>query len=203
MKVSLATRVEAIALRRLILVGILVVLAMLGLFLTNISVSEATWYWSAMFPAFGLISLWHELTKPRREGSHLPRMIVRQVLHWLGPIIAVRIMFLELARGQMDADSVALVTLLLLATTSFLAGVNFEPGFIWIGGLLAFLTVAGTEFEAYLWGISGVAMIALALAIISAILLRRHRKAKRSPYSVSDIRPQEAVLSTSANDPSL
>jgi len=175
--VSLANRVEELALHRLVLVGILVLLAMLGLFLTNISVSNARWYWSAMFPAFGLISICHELTKPRIEGSHLLQML-RQVLHWLGPIVAVRIVFLELARGQMDADSVALVTLLLLATTTFLAGVNFEPGFLWIGGLLAFLTVAGTEFEAYLWGISGVAMTAVALAIISAIFLRRHRRAK-------------------------
>jgi len=131
-----------------------------------------------MFPAFGLISICHELTKWRTERSHLLQMILRQVLHWLGPIVAVRIAFLELARGQMDADSVALVTLLLLATTTFLAGVNFERGFVWIGGLLALLTVAGTEFEAYLWGISAIAMIALALAIFSVILLRRHRRAK-------------------------
>jgi len=200
--VSLANRVEAMALRRLILVGILVVLAMLGLFLTNISVSNARWYWSAMFPAFGLISICYEVTKPRVEGSHLPQMMLRQVLHWLGPIVAVRIVFLELVRGQMDANSVALVTLLLLATTSFLAGVNFERGFIWIGGLLAILTVAGTEFEAYLWGISAVAILAIGLAIISAILLRRHRRAKTLPHRVGEIRSQEAVLSTSANDTS-
>jgi hypothetical protein len=174
--VSLANRIEATALRRLVLVGILVVLSMLGLFLTNVSVYWARWYWSAMFPAFGLISIWHELTKHTLEGSLLPQKVLRQILHWLGPIVAARIMFLELARGQMDADSVALVTLLLLAVTSYLAGVNFEHCFIWIGILLALLTVVGTEIEAYVWLIFVVAAIALALAIISATLLRRHHR---------------------------
>jgi hypothetical protein len=129
-----------------------------------------------MFPAFGLISIWHELTKTTLRGSLLLQVILRQVLHWLGPMVAVRIMFLELARGQMDADSVALVTLLLLAVTSYLAGVNFEHGFIWIGILLALLTVAGTEIEAYIWVIFVVTAIALALAIISATLLWRHNR---------------------------
>jgi|SRR6516225_3787009 hypothetical protein len=174
-KVLLANRIEAKLLRRLVLVGTLLLLSMLGMFLTNISVNWARWYWSAMFPAFGAASIWHELAKPRVEGPPLHEILLRQALHWLGPIVAVRIMFLELARGQMDADSVALVTLLLLAVTSYLAGVNFERGFIWIGICLALITVTGTEIEAYLWAIVVAAVIALALAVTSAILLRRHR----------------------------
>jgi hypothetical protein len=129
-----------------------------------------------MFPAFGAVSIWHELAKTRVEGPPLHEILLRQGLHWLGPIVAVRIMFLELARGQMDADSVALVTVLLLAVTSYLAGVNFERGFIWLGITLALITVAGTEIEAYLWAIVLVAIIALALAVTSATLLRRHRR---------------------------
>jgi hypothetical protein len=179
-KLSLADRIEATVLRRLVLVGTLVVLAMIGLFLTNVSIHRARWYWSAMFPAFGLISIWHELTKTTLEGSLLRQTMLRQILHWLGPIIAVRIMFLELARGQMDADSVALVTLLLLAVTSYLAGVNFERSFIWIGLVLALITVTGTEIEAYLWAIVTVAVIALALVLTSATLLRRRSSIRKN-----------------------
>ena len=51
-------------LRRLLIVGVLCVLVMIGLFLTNVSRLHARYYWSAMFPIFGIVSLWHELVGP-------------------------------------------------------------------------------------------------------------------------------------------
>jgi hypothetical protein len=75
----------------------------------------------------------------------------------------------------MDADSVALVTLLLLAVTSYLAGVNFERSFIWIGFLLAIVCVIGAEIEAFLWLILALGIVGLALALTSAILLQRRK----------------------------
>ncbi len=101
-------------LRRLLIVGALCLLAMIGMFLTNVNHLEARFYWSAMFPIFGLVSLWHELVGPSRHEGPVWKRILIQALHWLGPIVAVRIIFLQLARGQMDADAVALVTLVIL-----------------------------------------------------------------------------------------
>ena len=51
----------------LLIVGVLCVLVMIGLFLTNVSHLHARYYWSAMFPIFGIVSLWHELNGPRRQ----------------------------------------------------------------------------------------------------------------------------------------
>ena len=51
---------------------------------------------------------------------------LQQALHWLGPIVAVRIIFLQFARGQMAADSVALMILLVLAVTSLSGGNSFR-----------------------------------------------------------------------------
>jgi len=173
---SWAKRIEGAALHRLILVSTLVVLVMLGLFLVNISFYRARWYWTAMFPTFGLASICHELAKRRPEGPLLRAILFRQALHWLGPIVAVRIMFLQLVRGQMDADSVVLVTLLLLAVTSYLAGVNFEHSFLWIGILLAIVCVIGTEIEAFLWLFLALAIVGLAIALTLAVLVRRRKK---------------------------
>ena len=56
------SRLEAGLLRRILIVGALCVLVMIGLFLTNVSHLHARYYWSAMFPIFGIVCLWHELT---------------------------------------------------------------------------------------------------------------------------------------------
>jgi hypothetical protein len=56
-----ASRLELMFLRRLLVVGVLGVMVMIGLFLSNYSSERARYYWCAMFPIFGLTCLAHEL----------------------------------------------------------------------------------------------------------------------------------------------
>jgi hypothetical protein len=170
---SWSSRIEAVLLRQLLLVGALCVLVMVGLFLTNINHLRARFYWSAMFPIFGIVSVWHELLGPRRHERPVWKLLLRQAIHWLGPIVAVRIIFLQLARGQMDADAVALVTLVILAVTCFMAGVHMDHSFYWVSAVLAFAAVIGTEVEAYIWALLAIAIVAIAITVFAASALRR------------------------------
>ncbi len=166
---------ESLAVRRLLLVGVLGVMVMIGLFLSNYSSEKSRYYWCAMFPFFGLCCLAHELTSGPASETALWRLVLRQALHWLGPIIAVEILFLEHARGQMSTDAVALTVILVLATTSFLAGVHFDRSFYWVSGILVFAALIGTEVETYLWLVVVLLVIVGALAVLSAMLLHRGR----------------------------
>jgi hypothetical protein len=173
-------RLGELLLRRMLIVGALWVLVMIGLFLTNISYLHARYYWSAMFPVFGILSLWHELKRPRSVPGPVWKLILVQALHWLGPIVAVQIIFLQLARGQMDADAVALVTLVILAVTCFLAGVHMDRAFYWVSVALVFAAVIGTEVEAYIWALLAIAIVALAIAVFAATALRRPTETARA-----------------------
>jgi hypothetical protein len=167
------SRIETRLLRRLLIIGALCVLVMIGLFLTNVSHLHARYYWSAMFPIFGIVCLWHELLGPAVDPIPLWRRVLRQALHWLGPIVAVQIIFLQLARGQIDADAVALVTLVILAVTCFMAGVHMDASFYWVSVALAFAAVIGTEVEAYIWMLAALALVAIAITVFAATALRR------------------------------
>src|SRR5579862_2694699 len=134
---SWAARIELSLLRQILIVGALGVLIMVGLFLANYSPTAADWYWSAMFPIFGLVCLGHQLAKGNTNGMAAWQLPLIQALHWLGPIVAVRIIFLQFARGQMPADSVALMILLVLAVTAYLAGIHFDRSFVWVSAVLA------------------------------------------------------------------
>jgi hypothetical protein len=171
--VAWAYRIELSLLRRLLIVGALVVLIMFGLFLANYSVDRADWYWSVMFPVFGLVCLGHQVIAGDDYGMPVWKVIVTQALHWLGPVIAVRIVFLQLQRGQMAADAVALMILLILAVTCFLAGLHFDRSFIWISVVLVLAALLGTEIEAYFWLVLVIGMLAAALAVFSAVMIRR------------------------------
>jgi hypothetical protein len=174
------SRFEATLLRRALTVGLLCILIMIGLFLTNVSHERARFYWSAMFPIFGVFSIWNELKSPGHDAQPLWKLLAVQALHWLGPIIAVRIIFLQLSRGQMDADAVALVTLLILSVTSFLAGVHLNRSFYWVSAVLAVAAIVGTEVEAYLWLLAVIAILAVAVTAFALYALRRSPAAARA-----------------------
>lgn len=174
------SRFEAIVLRRGLIIGGLVVLVMIGLFLSNFAVQKAHWYWGAMFPVFGVVCLWHELAGGASRETPLWKILLREVAHWLFPIIAVRILFLQHERGQMSSDSVALVILIVLAVTCFLAGVHFDRSFIWVSLVLTAAALLGTEIETYIWLVALLGLGALVLAVVSVMMLRRP-KAVQAP----------------------
>ena len=186
-----AGRLESIFVRRLMVVGVLGVMVMLGLFLSNYSSEKASYYWCAMFPIFGVACLAHELAAGRAYEVALWRILLRQALHWIGPIAAVKILFMQHARGQMSTDAVALTIILLLAVTCFLAGVHFDRSFFWVSAFLAVTAVIGTEIETYLWFAVVLLLVGVAIAVLSAILLRRGPKARAAPAPP----PQESGLS--------
>jgi len=178
---SVAVRFQAVVLRRALIIGGLVLLVMVGLFLSNFAVNKALGYWELMFPVFGIACTWHELEGGAAHVTPLWRLLLRQFLHWLFPIFAVRILFLQHARGQMSADSVALVVLVLLAVTCFLAGVHFDRSFLWVSVVLVAAAIIGTEVETYLWLVAVLGAVALALAVLSSILLRRRDGEVKAP----------------------
>lgn len=180
-----ASRLESIFVRRLLVVGVLGILVMIGLFLSNYSSEKARFYWCAMFPIFGVACLVHELAAGRAYEVALWRILMRQALHWIGPIVAVKILFMQHARGQMATDAVALTIILLLAVTCFLAGVHFDRSFYWVSAFLALAAVIGTEIETYLWFVVVLLLIAIAIAVLSAILMRRGSKAGAAPTHIS------------------
>ncbi len=153
-------------------------LIMIGLFLANYSPNWADWYWSAMFPIFGLVCLGHQLAAGKTHGISAWQAPLQQALHWLGPIVVVRIIFLQLARGQMAADSVALMILLVLAVTAYLAGIHFDRSFVWVSIVLALAALGGTEIETYLWLIVVLGVLLVALVVFSIVPMRRRTTAR-------------------------
>ena len=170
------TQYKASLYRLLLVAGVLTLLSAIGLLLTNYRAATALNYWSIMFPAFGLVALWQVMAYQVRT-ENVALTVTRVAAHWLGPLIALRLLFLQLHRGQMDADAVGATTLLLLAVTCFLAGVYQDRLFFFAAAVLALGTVVATEIQAYIWVIVLVAMVAVGAIVGGAALWRRTTRA--------------------------
>ena len=143
----------------------LMALSAIGIGVTNFKPVESFWYWAAMAPVFGAVSIYMGWTKARRRGEGMSRIIWVQVLHWAGLLAAVVLIYFLFRRtGRIDYNQLALMSLLALALTTFLAGVHFDWRFMIVGVVLG-ACVAGAAFvEQVMWMV--VIPIAAALILI-------------------------------------
>jgi hypothetical protein len=176
-----AAKMEVSMVRRLQVGGVLSIFIVFGLFLANYSAVKAYDYWCAMFPAFGLVCLGHQLIAGNTGGMPMWKVVLKQIVHWLGPIIAVSVVFLQLTKGEMDSATVALTILLILSVTCFLAGLHFDPVFILLSIVLMLVALLGAEIEAYIWLTVFIGLLAATVAIFATVLLRRQRKPVPNP----------------------
>jgi len=130
----------------------LIALSTIGIGITNFWPVESFWFWAAMVPVFGLTSIFIGWSKARRRGAGVARIIRLQVLHWLGLLAGLFLIYYLLnPTGRIDYNQLALITLLALSLTTFLAGVHFDWRFMVVGIVLG-ASVAGAAFmEQFIW----------------------------------------------------
>lgn len=144
----------------------LIALSTIGIGITNFWPVESFWFWAAMVPVFGLTSIYLGWAKARRRGEGVARIIRIQALHWIGLLAALfLIYYLFKPTGRIDYNQLALITLLALALTTFLAGVHFDWRFMVVGVILG-LAIAGAAFlESIIWVIIVPIVAAIGLVI--------------------------------------
>ena len=144
----------------------MVVLALLGVGLSTLNAPLARKYWMTLIPIYGVlctVTAWRRSQQASAAGG---RLVLRQVLHWLGIGAAVLIDFAIRGSGMETQLSSGFNALLLLALGCFLAGVHLDWSFGLVGLLLALTLVCAAKAEQYLWllFIVGVIVIGVLLA---------------------------------------
>ncbi len=130
----------------------LLVLSTVGIGLTNFRPNVGFWYWVCMVPVFGATSIYLGWSKARKRGEGVSRVVSTQVLHWVGLLAAViLIYFLFKNTGRIDNNQFALTTLLALALATFLAGVHFDWRFMVVGVVLGAVVGGAAFVQQVLW----------------------------------------------------
>lgn len=133
----------------------LIALSAVGIGITNFMPVRSFWFWVAMAPVFGVVSLYLGWSKARQRGERISRILWAQVLHWVGLFAAIVLIYLLFdPAGRINNNQLAMISLLALALTTFLAGVHFDWRFMVVGIVLG-LSLAGAAFvEQMIWMIS-------------------------------------------------
>jgi len=111
---------------------LLVLLAIVGIGITDFSPLLSHWYWLAM------------------------------VVVWLSVLVAVNLVYFLFHSGRLDSENTGLVILLILALATFLAGMRQDWRLCLLGVLLGVALILATYLEEFLWIILMVVLAAAA-----------------------------------------
>jgi len=146
-----------------IIIIALIALSAIGIGITDFSPRYGFWYWVVMVPVFGGLSLYTGWSKARSRGVSASNVIKTMILHWIGLLIAIIIVFFLLRAGRFNNTEAGLTALLLLAFTTFLAGVHFDWRYMIVGIILGAAVVGAALVQQLLW--------IIIIPIVAAIIL--------------------------------
>jgi hypothetical protein len=135
-----------------ILFALLILLALGGVGLTDVNPARSHLYWLLEWMGF------------RGKGLKWTQVLRVQLLLWLSLAIGMLLIYMLLHSGRLNNESTGLIILLMLAMTTFAAGVQLGPLVMLLGCFLALELVLTAYVKSYVW------LIMIGVAVVIAIL---------------------------------
>lgn len=147
-----------------IVLVLLVVLAGIGVTVSDYSPQSAYRYWMWMTPVFGIVSTVAAWSRAQRHGHAVGSIVPQQIVHWLGVLGAVAIIYVLQAYGRLTNEGAGSAVLVVLALAAFLAGIYSDWRMAALGIIL------GGAAIAFAW-VESVALIVLPVLLIAVVAL--------------------------------
>ena len=129
----------------------LIVLAMIGIIITDISPTNALYYWIFMLVAYAGTAIYFGQKLAGTEETGLGDFVLKQIIHWGGSLVAILCVYVLLHTGRVNHEEAGLIMLLVLALATFLAGSRVGWHFYLLGALLCVTTIVVAYIEAFMW----------------------------------------------------
>ncbi|MBS0604899.1 MAG: hypothetical protein JSS60_07670 [Verrucomicrobia bacterium] len=150
---------------RLVVALLMLALGFIGVIVTDVRKDGAWTYWRFLCIVYAILSLglsWHL----RKQGWKTSLLTLwHEVAHWAGLMGAIIIASYFVQIGMIGRFEASLLTLLLLALATYLAGIYTESTFILIGVMLGGFAAGIAFLDEYLYN------IILPVTIVAGILL--------------------------------
>lgn len=150
----------------------LVVLAVIGVVISNISPSDAHGYWIFLLVVFAGTAIYCGRKQESVDGDPIGGLVLKQVIHWGAALVAILCVYTLLHTGRINYEEAGLIILLILALATFIAGIQVGWRFYVLGILLALTTVIAAYIEQFMWVI-----LLLAVAIVAVTFYGSKHKA--------------------------
>lgn len=153
-----------------IVLVLLVVLSGVGIIVNDYgspATAFRTWLW--MTPVFGVVSTWAAWSRAQRRGNPVAAIVPTQIVHWLGVVGAVLLIYVLQIYGRMTNEAAGSAVLVVLALATFLAGVYTD----WRLAVLGLILGGAVIGFAYVETVALVVVPILLFALIGLVIYIR------------------------------
>jgi uncharacterized membrane protein HdeD (DUF308 family) len=157
-----------------IILIVLILLSIIGISIVDYFPEYSRHYWLAMVLVFAGACLILEWSRARGKGQKWTTIVKTQLLLWVGLLLAVQIVFLLQRTRGLNNENTGLIILLLLALTTFFAGVNLGWRLLLVGIFLGLALVGAVYLEQFAW-----MFIVVALVVVAIVLLLKYYSGKK------------------------
>jgi hypothetical protein len=152
----------------------MIVLSFTGLIVTEIKQDGAWYYWRGLCIVFALLSISLHLFLRAKESVSYFGTIWQEVFHWLGLLFSVAIISVMVEVGIIGRFVSSIAVLLLLALTTFLAGIYMDITFVFVGVFLGLFALGLAIVSIYLYPIV-IPLTVIGVFILWLFLKRKHK----------------------------
>ncbi|OGT49096.1 MAG: hypothetical protein A3F17_04010 [Gammaproteobacteria bacterium RIFCSPHIGHO2_12_FULL_41_15] len=150
---------------RIVVAIIMLVFAFLGLIINDFLPTGQWFYWRVLSPCYAIISVWLTWYVDRSKGTLSGKNVGLQIVLWLGLMASILIMTVYVDSGIMGRIEGGFAVLVLVAMTTFAAGLFFDTSLTIVGIILGLFAVGAGLIQAYL------SVIAIPIVIIGAVIV--------------------------------
>lgn len=164
---------------RLVVCAIMLLLALVSAFLMDVHAKGYWLYSQILCVVYAVLSLFLYWQNNRGDRRHYRTTIWHQLLHWVGLLTVLYIIYLFVRAGVVGNTGAGVLTMLLLAYTLYSVGLYSDMLLIFVGIALAAIAICYALIQSYLTLIIVPVIIVIAL-IIGGIIFYDRRKANSS-----------------------
>jgi hypothetical protein len=164
---------------RLIVALIMLILAFIGMVITDVRTTGGWDYWKKIVLAYAVLALWLSWYVKRQTQVIAPVNLWHELLHWVGLIAAVYLVSYYVHLGIMSRFIAGLFQLTLLSLGIFIAGIYIEATFLFIGIMLGLFALLAAAVVEYLYAFI-IPLLILSAGLIVLIVLIARKKSKKS-----------------------
>ena len=147
------------------LFSLLLILSLIGMAISEISPTVSHFYWLIMMIIFGITSMVAFYYRNHyADKNELKKGLIIQILHWLGGLAAVLIVYTFYSTGRITPEETGLEVLLILALTTYLDGIRISWQFSLVGVFLSIVAICAAYIEEYMWQILSLAIVIIAFS---------------------------------------
>ena len=147
-----------------IVLFLVLVLALIGMAITDYSPAKSHRYWTLMILLFAFASIGLGWSREEYQGHIFKELVIRQLIHWGATLATVSGVYLLLHTGRLNFESTGLVIELIIGLALFLDGRNLGWRFSLLGILVGATAIIAAYVEEYIWVIL---MASLCLSVIT------------------------------------